>query len=196
MKKVNNVSNSIRNATFYLLLLLNLIVIVVLFVKPRDVESNYLPSDKAISSIIRASDLQYKSEGLQVFIYEWTDSLLLKCLKHGCALILRIGDKHCEVCVTEALMDFNDFISQNDISYGIILASYDNTMDFEHLKNRYKNISVMNIGAIDLPVDEINNPYLFLVDRSMLTDMVFVHQKEFPEKTKGYFEAVQAKLIK
>ncbi len=192
-KKINDLDRSTRlkNAIFYLLILINVFVVIILLQKRTDrQEVEYFPTEKAIATLFRTSDYQYRSEGLQVNLLDMTDSLFYQCLVFGHVLILRISDKHCDVCVSEALMDFEDFTKQNPHIKGIILASYDNYSDLFHIRSRYSNIHVMNVGRLNFPVDELSTPYLFLTNRTMLTDMVFVHQKEFPEKTKGYFEAI------
>lgn len=161
--------------------------------KNADVVSGNQNGNYAIRSLTEAVTMGYKTEGLPIFLKNNHDSLFLLTLIHDRVLILRISDTNCEACTTEALSDLLEY-SSSIVALKVVLANFSNSRSIDVLKISYPNLIILNEASIDLPIERINTPYLFLTNRSMLTDMVFVHQKEFPEKTKGYFEALQARL--
>jgi len=188
----SSVTAKLQGILIVFLILINGIFLIKIINRQKNVERVKPPQDidYAIRSLSEAVIVGYKTEGLPVNLRNNQDSLFLLTLIHNKALILRISDTHCEACTTEALSDLLGFSSDLNV-VKVILTNYINSRSIEVFKTTYPDFFVFNEESVDLPIERINTPYLFIVDRSMLTDMVFVHQKEFPEKTKGYFEALK-----
>ena len=175
-----------------LLIAVNVLFILKIIAKQKDAERmpTIQGSDYAIRSLTEAGLIGYETEGLPISLKNNQDSLFLLTLVHNRVLILRISDTHCEACTTEALSDLLENSASLDVAV-IVLSNFINKRTLDIFKLSYPNYYVLNEESIDLPVERINTPYMFITNRSMLTDMVFVHQKEFPEKTQGYFSVLK-----
>lgn len=181
---------NLGNILFYGLIITNIFMVTVLLQREQPVESDLSGFDEVCEILISASNYQYLSEDVPFNSGLATDSILSIVLQTNLLLVLRINETQCDICVVESIADFKEYLENNSPVKGAILASFSNNSDFEAFRLQNKGISVFNVPRINLRVEEINNPYLFVVDGSLKTRMVIVHQKEFPEKTKNYFEAL------
>lgn len=195
MNMIRSITSRLQGILVLFLIVLNVFFIVKIMNKQKNTEtvpSNH-SSDYAIRSLTEAVIIGYKTEGLPIYLRFNQDSLFLLTLMHNRALVLRISDTHCEACTTEALYDLLEYSSGLDAAV-VVLTNFINSRSVDVFRISHPDFVVLNEASIDLPVERLNTPYFFLTDRTMLTDMVFVHQKEFPEKTKGYFEALQSRF--
>jgi hypothetical protein len=185
-----NRSTHIKNAILILLISLNAVVLIAM--NNRSKRANQ-PTNEDVSysvkSLLASIDLAYKSEAMQPDIGTYIDSIFLLHLNRSPILCLRISQKHCEICTFEALADFKSYGALIPL-VKIVFTDFNEPMSVSAFKSSNKDFIVLDLKSLGLKAEEASNPFIFLLDTDMKTNMIFVHQKEFPEKTKNYFEAV------
>ena len=184
----------VTNLTFYFLVSLNIIVLVFVITRSSPERENNFNSDNAVKSLISSRNFEYLTEGFSLNIGPQNDSLYFLSINYGNLIILRISEYQCDICVLEAITDFRKFLNDNISFNGIIITSISKSDEFEAFKLKNNSMPVFNVNHLYFKVEEINNPYFFLIDHQLKVKMVMVHQKEFPEKTANYFEALKIYL--
>jgi hypothetical protein len=135
---------------------------------------------KDISSIIGSSILN-KSVSLKKVIEESDNP----------KLIFRFSESSCELCVDSVLVclrKHSDRIGKKNI---IILTSYDD-IAYLVLFKKYEEIDfqIYNARNIDLPIEKLNVPYLFVIDKSLKTNCIFIPEKTIQKRTDLYFQTI------
>jgi len=186
----------LRNIVFSILVSANAIIVFFVFIKSSGSHSRDIVSrneDYAIKSLLMSIKGTYESEGLYLDFSSNYDSLFVLALQNKMVFVLRLTEYQCESCAIAAISDFTDLIKGLSGCF-IVLTSYSNDNSFKAFRQSHQEMVVLNEIDLQLPIEKLNTPYMFLMDNKMQTDMVFLHQKEFPEKTEGYFAAIKKRF--
>lgn len=112
-------------------------------------------------------------------------------------LFVRYTQENCGSCVDFILpfvRNLSDSIGADKV---IFLASYDSNHLLKIFKktNKLQNpIFNLETGKLKLPIELKNQPYLFLMDKSMKAELVFIPLKAIPQMTKDYFSVLQKRF--
>ena len=180
--------------TAFVIFNLTLLVIVLLSFAKNRVNNKYISNDAAVS-LIKASEYQYNCEKKVISITEYADSLFRLANTGVPLLVLRISETHCEVCTVQALTDFLELAKSISSYKLLIISSYGDERQLGSMKNRVYPIPVINVKTTNSLMEETNTPYLFLLYPTLETSMYILYQKEFPEKSAAYFNAVKKILV-
>lgn len=141
---------------------------------------------------------QLKSEGCQLdFKVTPSDSLALYTkLKESIKLVFFHSEVNCNSCVESNipfLNDFGDSIGKQNI---IFLASYKQKRDLTVFK-RINQIEfpVYNVVSTGLAVEELNEPFFFVINDNQKAECVFVPIKEDSLHIMRYLNMVKSKYF-
>jgi hypothetical protein len=183
----------LQNTVIAILFALNAFAIYSILVREKNPINATPNTDYAVNSLLKALKHEYLSNGIMPILNDNMDSIFILTLQAEHLIVLRISDKQCESCSIEALADFKR-LSETLNTTRLIITDFHDPRTMDSFKAAHKYANVLNISELSLPVEEINSPYMFLLDNKLKTSMTFVHQKEFPEKTESYFNALQKQL--
>ncbi len=114
-------------------------------------------------------------------------------------LIFVTTELNCEPCINLGIENLKKFINKVGGDRVIVLSSYKNFRDFYSFDRMTKlSCKVFNIeeGALNLPVDKLNMPYMFKALSSMHLQYVFVPIKGFDYPTLDYYNFMIQEFIK
>lgn len=121
--------------------------------------------------------------------------LLKELVKNGKKLVLRISNTHCPACLYDLCPSVARFLKSVGKENVIYLSDYDNARTLTLLKSNYKiDHEVYSVKKIDLPLEESNVPYLFLLDENLKIELIFAPIKELPELTDSYFQIIKSRI--
>lgn len=114
---------------------------------------------------------------------------------HGVALVFRYSIYGCTPCIDSAISTVKEFVQDNPEIEVLTFATYTlpvELRDFKRLNKEFKHI--YHVPTLDLPMDEEEIPYLFLLnDKLQITDVFFI-RKEFPQLTAAYLTNIKCFL--
>ncbi len=123
--------------------------------------------------------------------------LLSKIIGKEPKLTLVITELNCEPCINPAIEHIRKFIDNVGKEQVIVLVSYNNFRNY-YLFHRTAKLSckVYNIkqGALNLPADKVNLPYILKIDTGLKTSQVFIPVKGFDAPTTDYFKVMTETL--
>lgn len=142
--------------------------------------------------------MQLESEGCQLnFKVASSDSLALYTeLKESIKLAFFHSEVNCNSCVESNisfLNDLGDSIGRQNI---IFLTSYRHKRDLVVFKriNQIK-FPVYNVGSTGLAMEELNEPFLFIINEHLKAECVFVPIKEDSLHLKRYLNLIKQKYF-
>ncbi len=119
---------------------------------------------------------------------------ITELLNNSPKIIFRYSGLNCQLCIEEEIKILRKYI--NDIGFDNILffSTYNSTRDLFLFKriNQLQNFRIYNLKEekLNIPIDSINIPYVFLVSSSGHIDILHI-----PEKTKSEFSEQFYKVI-
>jgi peroxiredoxin len=107
-------------------------------------------------------------------------------------LVYRFSEMHCDICINQHFMMFEKLASQINLNKLVLLSSYSNTKKVKILKHTHKlDFRIFNVmDDIGIPLEKVNNPYFFVVNKNLKCHRFFVAIKENPELTISCVKAI------
>lgn len=107
-------------------------------------------------------------------------------------LVVRISQANCQVCI-EAVMPL---LKESGIQQIVILGDYTNKRFLRKMKELHEiDFRCFKTGeSFHLPIDDLNIPYLFVTDKSLLVSNLFIPHKEMLEQTELYLSIIPERL--
>lgn len=130
----------------------------------------------------------------QVYLGNDADSTrFLSDLVESPTLVFRFSGEACSVCtdfvIKELRRTFQDFRSEGRI---ILLGSnVSNAIKEDHYG---KNVTSLLLDDLNLPFEQYNIPFFFILDSDFKCKMMFIPDKSFPDLTKYYLETIRARF--
>ena len=131
------------------------------------------------------------------------DQKMLLCTKSGDSirlsdierkeftLVLRYSTQCCSICVESILRKmicFKQAYPDIDI---LLLTTYRTDIDKEYLRQICRIFpKVYNVSYLEIPLEKVYVPYLFILDSDMRVINTFIPVRELPELTNRYFKKV------
>lgn len=154
-------------------------------------EVNYRKQIKERETVIYAMreniDIQIQNEGLSldsnIIINEGSGkiSYLKNVIQENC-LIVRLGETNCQPCVN-ALMTI---LQKQKVHRIIFLVDYENELFIYNLRKYRPQSHFYKRGLLPLPIDSLNIPYLFVLDKDLVIKHLFIPNKEMLDQTTQY----------
>jgi hypothetical protein len=109
-------------------------------------------------------------------------------------LVYRFSEMHCDICIVQHFMMFKELSSKINLKKLVLLSSYTNTKKVKILKHTHQlDFRIFNImDDIGIPLEKVNNPYFFVLNKNLKCHRFFTAIKENPELTISCVEAILA----
>ena len=137
----------------------------------------------------------YKLPADLILYAESGDSLdLSNVKKQKKTVVFRYSFLHCRPCVDSVMAYLSDFIKENEKDLEVILlATYSQPRDLRTFKRSNQLFTqVYTIKSLNLPVEELDVPYLFLLDENLTVVDLFIPRKEMPYLLKRYLKKISS----
>ena len=109
------------------------------------------------------------------------------CKEDSILVFFRFKETHCDACIQSTLNLLKKFLSEHEIFNIIILSGYANIRQFSAFAQSQSNkMKVYNVENIPWQVDEIDEPYFFVVTKGKYVNNVFIPLKEDNIYTENY----------
>ena len=113
-------------------------------------------------------------------------------------LILRYNEDNCVSCIDHSLgvlLEYKDAIGVDNI---LIIATVRNNRKLKTFIDKFENLNIQIINTdseINLPIEEYNIPYFFMMNKDLKIKMLFVPIKELPDNTARYLDIISERFI-
>ena len=112
-------------------------------------------------------------------------------------LICRFSQRHCESCVDAIIQTLQKNLDDIGIDNIVCFGNHRNNRVFQKTLPLYgiEGMKVYNVPQINLPVEELNYPYFFVLDNSLQISNVFVPEKGLSHITIKYLESIDNRFF-
>ena len=113
-------------------------------------------------------------------------------------IIFRYSELNCNLCIEEEIQILQKYI--NDIGFDNILffSTYNSTRDLFLFKriNQLQNYRIYNLKEeqLNIPIDRLNIPYVFLIDSSGNIVMLNIPEETKPEFSEQFYNVIISRL--
>jgi hypothetical protein len=103
----------------------------------------------------------------------------------GKVLIYRFGETHCDLCIIQHLMILKDLSNKIGLSKLVLLSRYTSVRKSKIFKQTHDlSFGIFNImDNMDIPLEQVNTPYFFVMDENLTCCRFFAATKENPQLT-------------
>jgi hypothetical protein len=107
-------------------------------------------------------------------------------------LVCRFSELHCQECVVYSivkLLNQSKTIGNTNI---LFWGAYEHVKSLNIAKERLgiQNMSVYNISNLNIPAEEIEYPYYFVIDKTLRISNLFVPNKSVPDLANSYLKTI------
>jgi len=171
---------------------------------------------KDIASVIEANEINkqilinrelntLRNIGMQINIKlkvedeEGNKISIAELLNNNPKVIFRYSELNCRLCIEEEIKILLKYI--NDIGFDNILffSTYNSTRDLFLFKriNQLQDFKIYNLKEekLNIPIDSLNIPYVFLIDSSGNIVMLNIPEKTKPEFSEQFYNVVISRLV-
>ena len=184
-----------RITLLYILIICTVIVFSLIFFL-KNKQTNTFPSEK-MEKNFKVSNISVKQGTLkELSLYDYEDnkhSLKDRLSKNKAKIIFVFSSFQCSFCIDHLLATINKnkaFIGENNI---LLLGQFRNDSDFLKFKEINKiEVPFFNIydKNFELPVDDLDYPYIVITDSSLIPKSIFVPEKNYPKYVDIYLKEI------
>lgn len=190
------------------LMILNIYLLFQLQVTKMSVQSNEKEYNRVLNEEKRSSWLmfknmlfQYQDEGillddLKLVPYDSSDPFSISSLvDNDTKLFFRFKETNCIICVNKFMEVLKNIPDSFPIEHLVILCGYENFHEYRVFvtKNNMK-MKVFNIDELpNLIVEEINEPYFFVLNKNLRIQNIYIPDKNNAENVNRYLSCLKGK---
>jgi hypothetical protein len=114
-------------------------------------------------------------------------------LEKGKYLVLFFSAEHCSDCVDYCLTQIKTLLQENEIDKLLLFASKYKLRDLYVYarSNKFPDSVFYNIDSLRIPIEQIKQPFMFILDDELTVSHFFIPRKEIPEQTNQYFKTIK-----
>ena len=111
-------------------------------------------------------------------------------------LVCRFSQQHCESCVDATIQILQNQANQIGVKNIVYLGNHRNNRLFKETIPLYgiEGMRVYNTQGFNIPVEQADYPYFFILDNSLQVSGIFMPNKGVPAVTVKYLEAVKKRF--
>ena len=114
-------------------------------------------------------------------------------------LVFCYSELNCSTCVEKEFENLKKISSEIGVNNIIILASYTNIRDlsvFMRVNDNKFPVYKINNNKLGLLIDKYDSPYLFVTNRNMIANQIFLPLKEIPLLSDMYYNVIKTRYFK
>lgn len=111
-------------------------------------------------------------------------------------MVFYFSENHCSDCIKSALNEIINIPDSTTLNNYIILCNYLNARHFQTLLKEYDlRVPIYNINGqrLNIPAEEMNSPFFFIINSDLRCRQVFIPIKEIENYTANYLEKMNKK---
>lgn len=116
---------------------------------------------------------------------------------NNCFLVCRISEFDCEQCANYAVQKMMKHINDSTLNIKMLLfGQYNNENSIKIIRDNYSEMGEMDcyyVPNLNLPIDDRNIPYYFVVDKTLKVSDVFAPDRMTAQLTDIYFSEMKKK---
>lgn len=116
---------------------------------------------------------------------------LSKILNKNKKIIIKYSELNCNTCIDSLFSCINNHLNEQEKQYITILATYHNRNDlltFKRINNL--NYPIYGIDSLDIPLENLNEPFIFILNDDYTISHLFIPHKERLQDTRRYFDII------
>lgn len=114
---------------------------------------------------------------------------------HGRTLVYRFSRMNCLSCIAMHFKLLKSILDDRAQMGLIILCDYHNARDLRILRNTYEvSCGLYSVDRLGIPIEDVNNPYFFILTQDMRCEGFFTAFKETSQQTENFLRALLEKL--
>jgi len=100
-------------------------------------------------------------------------------------LVYRFSEMHCDICIEQHLSILKNLDTKINSEKLVLLGSYANLKKIKIVRQTHKfNFRIYNtMDDLGIPLEQVNNPYFFILDKDLKCHSFFAAIKENPDLT-------------
>lgn len=112
-------------------------------------------------------------------------------------LVCRFLETNCASCIKYSIEMLCAWVETVKLDNVLFLGTYRNNRIFNKEKKLYKieGFDVFNVSGLNIPAEEENYPYYFILDSSLNISDLFFPDKATPDITKRYFDLIRERYF-
>ncbi len=188
----------------FIFFLISLIILVLLFLffaregitKKQQLLDYYGITENHLKTIEKEEDLEYnialskRIENITVLDSENNTYLLKELLNESPKMIVKFSSLECSYCIEHIIKYTKKYEEKIGVDNILFLGYFTGKKDFLIFNRLYQldyNVFSIPNNGLDLPLDYLNEPYIVIVDSTLIPKETFVPMKSKPERTEKYF---------
>lgn len=134
----------------------------------------------------------YSLKANMILLEEGKEKANLAHLVKNKTLIVRLSQMNCQACI----MAFTPLLQELKDCRVIFFMDYTNKRYIQEFKKSYiiGDYRFFKVEFLPIPLDTLNIPYFFLLDRNLKTECVFIPHKEMINQTEKYLEIIKNRI--
>lgn len=168
--------------------------------KPYTINKEEIRFIQKINKLAQLSINESKKKNLTIYDENRKPYLLKDLVGDNPKLILKFSDTQCSHCIEHALKYIEMYKKEIGINNIILIGNFTDENSYSIFVRFHpiihSKIYQIDKDALDLSVDNLNQPYLIFVNTSLRIQEIFVPLKEIPERTNHFFKKVVKKAKK
>lgn len=144
----------------------------------RSLKLKYLSEQQPIDTAIKLKTIDGSEKRLKDIILKKT-------------LFFRIFEENCLECIRPIIKKIKEEKFEH---FNIVVCTNYSTREVYNMKvfqtNEIPNCEIYNIPDLKVTVDSLHQPYLFLVDKNLKINNLYIHYKEFSDNFELYYKSL------
>lgn len=146
--------------------------------------------------ILRYEDAGQMYSQMELYTEDRRAIDLQSLMQEGNKLIFRYSELHCNACVDSMVVKLREYAKEVGQDKVNIWASYSSNREYYlFLRLNQVDVPVYNVQSTSLPLDSLEEPYLFILSPDLHVSHIYIPHKEYPSSTFKYLEDVRHLLI-
>ncbi|MDR1221760.1 MAG: hypothetical protein LBL07_02620 [Tannerella sp.] len=114
----------------------------------------------------------------------------------GPFLVLFFSSSYCNDCVNYCLTQIKDFMTKQGFNKIILFASGYQLRDLYVFarSNQFNDKCFYSMNSLNIPIEETNMPFMFIMDEKLMPSHFFIPKKEIPEQTERYLNFINEEI--
>lgn len=155
---------------------------------------NYTTDESVLKILNEIEEIALKSIEIKndtVYDIENKPFLLKQLLDNDTKLIFKFSESNCSLCIDHSLRYIEKYQNKIGVANIIIIGDFFNRKSFLVFSKLnpliQSKVYKLNKEVLELPIDDLNKPYLFSANPFLEIDLFFVPLKEIPKRTDDFF---------